>query len=118
MHNISTWFDRHPKTRIALQLMVDAAPFLLLVGFGACVWNVFSYPLELERLMDIGIFGYFLGTLPLFIFGIKWKKSADGEFVCYPWCDKVSSVCRTLSGIAVAWEVFMVVFLLLALIPA
>ena len=118
MKRISAWFDRHPKIRIALQLLLDAAPFLLLVGFGVCVLNIFSYSLELGWLMDVGIFGYFIMTLPLFILGIKWKKSADGEFACYPWCDKVSGVFRTFSVIAVVWEVIMVVFILLGLIPA
>ena len=29
MKRISAWFDRHMKTRIALQLMLDGLPFLM-----------------------------------------------------------------------------------------
>ena len=116
MSRFSEWFNRHTKTRIALQLALDAAPFLLLVVFGVCMWNLFSYPLELEWLMNMGIFGFFILTLPLFILGIRLRGRAEGEFVCYPWCAKVSKVLRILGALAVSFSVFLGFLAILAFI--
>lgn len=118
MKRSSSWFDRHTKTRIALQLALDAAPFFLLVTFGVCVWNIFSYPLELEWLMDIGIFGFFILTIPLFALGIWLRGRAKGEFACYPWCRSVSTVLRLLGALAVSFSGFLGFLAILAFIAA
>ena len=116
MRSISEWFDRHMKTRIALQLVLDGLPFTLLIGFGICVYNVFSYPLELEWLMHVGIFGYLIGTLPLFIMGIKLRDDAEDEFACYPWCEWASRTLRILSVLAVSIAVLGDILIVSALI--
>ena len=107
MKSISAWFDHHMKTRIALQLVLDAAPFLLLIGFCTCVWNVFSYDLAVEWLMHIGIFSFFILTLPLFALGIWLRGCADGEFAFYPWCWWMSKTLRILGALAVSFSVFL-----------
>lgn len=116
MQRMSAWFERHTKTRIALQLALDAAPFLLLVVFGVCMWNIFSYPLALEWLMNMGIFGFFMLTLPLFILGIWLRGRAEGEFACYPWCATVSKVLRILGVLAASFSVFLGFLAILAFI--
>ena len=116
MKRMSDWFDRHPKTRIALQLMLDAAPFLLLIGFCICVLNIFTYDIALEWLMDVGIFGFFLLTLPLFIIGIWLRGHVDGEFACYPWCWWASKILRILGALAVSFSLFLGFLAILAFI--
>ena len=107
MRRISDWFDKHMKTRIALQLVLDAAPFILLAGFCACMWHLFTYELALEWLMHVGILGFFILTLPLFILGIWFRGRAEGEFACYPWCWWMSKVLRILGALAVSFSVFL-----------
>ena len=118
MRCISEWFDRHPKVRIALQLLLDAAPFALLLGFGGCAFNLFSYPLELEWLIHVGILGFFILTVPLFILGIWLRGRAEGDFACYPWCERVSRLLRILGALAVSFCVILGVFFILAYVPA
>ena len=110
------FFDYHPMTRIALQLVLDGLPFTLLIGFGVCVYNVFSYPLELEWLMHVGNFGFLIGTLPLFIMGIKLRDDAEDEFACYPWCEWASRTLRILSVLAVSIAVLGDILIVSALI--
>lgn len=107
MRRVSEWFDLHIRTRVTLQLLVDAAPFILLIGFCGCLMNLFTNSLELEWLMDIGIFGFFILTLPLFILGIWLRGRAEGEFACYPWCSRVSTILRILGALAVSFSVFL-----------
>ncbi len=118
MGRISKWFTRHPKTRIALQLVLDGLPFLLLLGFVACAYNLFSYPLELEWLMHVGVFGFFILTLPLFILGVWLRGRAEGEFSCYPWCWWTSKVLRILGALAVSFSVFLGFLAILAYVYA
>ena len=116
MKHISAWFDRHPKTRVALQLVLDAAPFVLLAGFCACLWNLFTYELALEWLMHVGILGFFILTLPLFILGIWLRGRAEDEFACYPWCWWASKVLRILGALAVSFSVFLGFLAILAFV--
>lgn len=116
MKRISAWFDRHTKLRIALQLVLDGLPFIQMIGFGVCVYNLFTYPLELEWLMDVGIFGFLIAALPLLIIGIKLKSDAEGEFACYPWCDWVSRILRIFSALGVSVSVMLDLFLIIALV--
>ena len=112
----SLFFGRHGKARIALQLVLDAAPFVLLAGFCACLWNLFTYELALEWLMHVGILGFFILTLPLFLLGIWFRGRAEGEFACYPWCWWASKVLRILGALAVSFSVFLGFLAILAFV--
>lgn len=116
MGRISQFFGRHVKTRIALQLVLDAAPFVLLAGFCASVWHLFTYELALEWLMYVGILGFFILTLPLFVLGIWFRGRAEGEFACYPWCCWASKVLRVLGALAVSFSVFLGFLAILAFV--
>ncbi|MBE5810273.1 MAG: hypothetical protein E7318_04975 [Clostridiales bacterium] len=116
MRRISEWFDRHMKARIALQLVLDGLPFIQMIGFGICVYILFTYPLELEWLMHVGILGFFILSLPLFILGIWCRGRAEGEFACYPWCWWASKVLRILGALAVSFAVFLGFLAILAFV--
>ena len=116
MERIRLYFDRHTKQRVALQLAVDALPLLLMIGFGMCMYNLFSYRLELEWLMHIGVFGFLLLPLPLFILGIWMRGAAEGAFACYAWCAKVSTGLRIAGALAVSIALVLDLFFLAALI--
>ena len=114
MTALRTCFDKHIKTRIALQLLLDALPLLMLCGFGACVYHIFDYPLELGWLMDIGIWGFLIGTIPIFIAGIILRKRADAEFACYPWCEWASRILRIGGLLSVSMNLVVLLFLITA----
>ena len=116
MEMLRLYFDRHTKLRIALQLTVDALPLLLLTGFGMCMYHLFSYPLELEWLMDIAFFGFLLLTIPAFILGIRMRGAADGDFACYPRLAWMSTALRIAGALAVSISLVIGVFMLAALI--
>ena len=114
MRTIYRFFHRHIKTRIALQLLLDAMPLLLMCGFGAFAYNLFSYPLELEWLMHIGFWGFLIGTIPVFIGGIILRRRADAEFVCYPWCEWVSRILRIGGVLSVSMNLVVILLLIAA----
>lgn len=116
MRTNQDFFDKHMKTRIALQLLLDAIPFVLLCGFGACTYNLFTYPLEQEWLVHIGIWGFMLGTVPLCILGKVSRKRMKGRFVAYETCEKVSRVFALLGAVAACWSVLALFLCLLNIV--
>ena len=102
MKRISAWFDRHPKTRIALQLALDGLPFFMLM------YMLVVGVLELEMVnlspgwwdtlaigcMYVMMFG---GGAVLFGLGIWLRSKTTVEFECYPWCKALSAIFRILS---------------------
>ena len=98
---ISAWFDRHMKTRIALQLALDGLPMLLLVI------PFLVLALELDGRLPAGwwdVLGigcmyivFFGGGALLFVLGILFRSLARIEFECYPWCKAASDILRILS---------------------
>lgn len=98
MKRISAWFDRHPKTRIALQLMVDAAPFLLLaLSFIVSVFSPSRWASAvMNNCMSILMYG---GGAAIFLLGIWLRKRAERAFNGYPRCETLSDMLRVLSAI-------------------
>ncbi len=102
MHRISEWFDRHPKTRIALQLVLDGLPFLMaMFSFNIGLLEldmVLSYPGWWDTIaigcMYVIMYG---GGAVLFVLGIWLRSRAAVEFECYPWCKAASIMLRVLS---------------------
>ena len=98
MKRISAWFDRHPKTRIALQLAVDALPFLLLAlsfvvsAFPSSRWTSAVINSSLSTLM-------YGGGVAIFLLGVWLRKRAERAFTGYPRCETLSDMLRVLSGI-------------------
>ena len=90
MNRISAWFDRHPKTRIALQLVLDALPFLLLAfPFTVGVVDVNCETVMIPHWLDtmttaslmITMYG---GCAVLFILGIWLRSRAERAFARHP----------------------------------
>ena len=104
MGRISKWFTQHPKTRIALQLVLDGLPFLMVVIWSvmaiAEIEDLFTVPQWLgDLLMTYMVFGMYGGNAVLFVLGIWLRSRAVVAFECYPWCKIVSFVLRILSFI-------------------
>ena len=101
MKCISAWFDRHPKTRIALQLVLDGLPFLLaMFPFAVGMLEldaVLPYPGWWDTIaigcMYAVMYG---GGAVLFGLGIYFRCKAKVGFECYPWCKVVSVILRLL----------------------
>jgi len=105
MKRISAWFDRHPKTRIALQLVLDGLPFLLLafpftVGIIEVNCHISNLPYLLDVIatccMESVMYG---GSAVLYALGIWLRSRAKDKFERYPWCKAVSGMLRVLSFI-------------------
>lgn len=92
MNALRDFFREHIKTRVALVLMLEALPTLLLCGFIAVCYNIFSYPLELQWLVDISFWGFLIGTLPILIIGIIFRRRSEAEISCFDWCETVSRI--------------------------
>ena len=107
MKRISAWFDRHPKTRIAFQLVLDGLPFLctfvvILILYGV-LDEVYHYP----AVKAIGIMcagGFLYACLPLFILACWSRHRANVDFEIYPVFKLLSLILRVLSFFAVTWS--------------
>ena len=97
MKRLSAWFDRHGKLRIALQLLLDASPLLLMAwamtaisisGDGQIQWRAW--------LFDVSMTVFAFLTVPLFIWSVLTARNLV-EFDIYPAWGKVSLALRWLS---------------------
>lgn len=97
MKAIRNFFDRHGKLRIALQLVLDASPMLLMAwamtaivisGDGQIHWRAW--------LSDVSVAVFMFLTVPLFIWSVLTARNLV-EFDIYPAWGKVSLALRWLS---------------------
>ena len=110
MKRISAWFDRHPRTRIALQLALDGAPVLVMVlhllsgysvkmlttgwdGAHRIVPSTFYY-VTLVCLMVIPI--------PAFVASFFWRDKAFELFEQHRWSRRASNLLRIAGALVVA----------------
>jgi len=107
------YLNRHPKARIVLQLLLDAAPFLLLLGFCCCMYRLLGYAAEMGWMMRICIWGFLLGAAPLWLLGRILRKRMDGVFACFARCACASSIMRTLGTISACWSILGLLLCLL-----
>ena len=104
MKRISAWFDQHPKTRIALQLVLDGLP-LLMALFPLTVGileldEVLPYPGWWDTIAIGCMYAIMYGGgAALFALGIWLRRRALIAFECYPWCKVASMMLRVLSFI-------------------
>lgn len=107
-NNRTHFFDAHMKLRIALQLVLDALPFLAALVFGLTIYGKLDplyvhAPIQWLGIGCLYIFTY--GSIPLFILGIWTKHRAAVEFACYPGWKTPSLILRLLSFIATCLSV-------------
>lgn len=97
MRAIQNFFDRHINIRIALQLLLDISPTLLLCwavialgisGNGQVEWSA--------RLFDVSMAAFVCLTVPLFILSVILGKDLV-EFEIYPVLARLSLALRWIS---------------------
>lgn len=104
MKSISHFFERHMKTRIALQLVLDGLPFgmfLYMIVIGILeLDNVIISPGWWDMLaMSFIYVMFFGGGMVLFILAIWLRSRAKAAFERYAWCRGMSFLLRVLSFI-------------------
>ena len=103
MNRISAWFDRHPRTRIALQLMLDGLPFLLLIfPFTVGVVEVNCATVQIPRWLDATAMAsmqlvMFGGGAVLFLLSMWLRSRAESAFARHSWCKALCVALRVLS---------------------
>ncbi len=102
------------KTRVALQIMLDALPFLLLLF--PLIFGILDYEesLSIPGWVDAAayvslIVTMFGGGAVLFPLGIWLRSRATVAFECYPACKAVSFIFRVLSFIPAAVSLGLVI---------
>ena len=104
MKYVSAWFDRHVKTRLALQLVLDGLPFLMALFPLAVGMLELDEALPYPGWWDTIAMGcmytmMFGGGAVLFGVDIWLRSKAKVEFECYPWCKGLSFILMILSFI-------------------
>ena len=105
--NHMRFFDRHMKTRIALQLVLDGLPFLcvlvvILTMYGV-LDEVYHYPV-VKAIGIISAYGFLYACLPLFVLACWLRHRAKMDFEIYSSWKIPSLIFRVLSFFAVAWS--------------
>ncbi len=104
MKTTSAWFDAHPKTRIALQLVLDGLPaFMLALPFAVSILKVNGllpatrgWSAVTNFCLSVLMCG---GGVVLFALGIWLRRGAEKAFGDYPRCQILSDMLRVLSAI-------------------
>ena len=103
MKPISAWFNRHVKTRITLQLILEGLPaFLCTFPFVIGIVEVNFQGIKLPYLLDaIAILSMqcvmYGGAAMLYIFDLWLSSRTKRVFEQYPLCRSVSVILRVLS---------------------
>ena len=103
MKRISAWFDAHPKTRIALQLVLDGLPFLLLAfPFTVGIIEVNAPGVNIPYWVDsLAIFSMqcvmYGGAALLYIIDLGLSSYSKRAMEQYLWCRTLSGALRVLS---------------------
>lgn len=109
MKGIAHFFDRHIKTRIALQLVLDGLPLLLMIlllyfGFSVKITDSWSgtFIIEPSRIFDVTLFCLLVFTIPAFITSFLWRDRAFELFERHRWCRYISNTLRILGALIVS----------------
>lgn len=122
MRRISEWLDRHPKTRIALQLMLDGLPVLIMVlhlSSGYSVRMLTSgwdghYRIVPSTFYYVTLVCLMILPIPAFVASFLWRDKVVDLFEQYRWCRYVSSMLRVVSALIVSIVFIMDIFLIAA----
>ena len=105
---LTRFFDKHMKLRIVVQLMLDVAPMVLMIGgieaFGVALGPI--RPAAIEGLMTLGLILFLVGTAPVFALSI-WLAKDLVEFEIWPFWGKVSLVLRCFSAAPAIISVYL-----------
>ena len=111
MQSSSNRFSCRPKLRIALQLVLDALPALLLIAVAATVANEsLNPPMADFAKFLMGV--YVIGAVPMYILAIILRGRADALFKQCTWCRKLSLILRFTGAFAVSFALLAALFAL------
>ena len=112
MSKPSDFFDRHMKTRNALQLVLDGLPLFCLIGmyFGIdAFWDTEENLLStLVGFLVIPSGIGFVLSIPIMILAARFRQLANPDFECYPICKVPSAILRWLSLIPAVFSIPMI----------
>ena len=121
MKCISAWFGRHMKTRIALQLLLDGLPMILVIlhllsGFTVMIIDEWSgtYIIEPSLFYDVTLICLLVISIPAFIASFWWRDKAFELFEKYRLCRYSSNVLRILGAFVVSIVLIVDIFLIAA----
>lgn len=110
---LTRFFDKHVKLRIAVQLLLDVMPMLLMIGgveaFAAGLGPI--RPAAVEGLMSLGLILFLIGTAPVFALSV-WLAKDMAEFEIWPFWGKVSLMLRCFSAAPAIISVYLLLLLL------
>lgn len=120
MRRISEWLDRHPKTRIALQLVLDAVPVILVIlhllsGFTVMITDEWgTYSIEPSLFYDVTLICLLVIPIPAFIASFCWRDKAFELLEKYRMCRYSSNVLRIFGALVVSIVLIVDMFLMAA----
>ena len=100
MKRISAWFDQHPKTRIALQLVLDGLPLLVAVLclHSLCTVDMIedegSYLMQPNWFYYVTLGGLMLIPIPSFVISFIWRDKDYELFGQHRCCLWISNMLR------------------------
>ena len=113
MKSISAWFDRHMKTRIALQLVMTGMPLAFLVITALTFFGMEEMPEELSKFC---LFGFIFLNTPIFILSWLLRRYAEIDFKRFPRCETPFVAMEILEGLVFSLSVPFAIFFCAALI--
>ena len=120
MRRISEWLDRHPKTRIALQLVLDGLPVLVMLlhlSSGYSVKMLTSgwdghYRIVPSTFYYVTLVSLLIIPIPAFVASFLWRDKVVDLFEQYRWCRWISNLLRISGVVVTTIATLMDVFLL------
>ncbi len=117
---ISAWFDRHMKTRIALQLVLDGLPVLVMLlhlSSGYSVKMLTSgwdghYRIVPSTYYYVTLVSLLIIPIPAFVASFLWRDKVVDLFEQYRWCRWISNLLRISGVVVTTIATLMDVFLL------
>ena len=110
MKRISAWFDRHPKTRIALQLVLDGLPVLVMFlhlssGYSVKMlttgWDG-HYRIIPSTFYYVTLVCLMVIPIPVFVACFIWRDKAFELFEQHRWSRWASNLLRIAGALVVA----------------
>ena len=122
MRLLTDFFDRHMKTRIALQLVLDGLPVLVMVLHllsGYSVRMLTSgcdghYRIVPSTFYYVTLVNLLIIPIPAFVASFLWRDKVVDLFEQYRWCGYVSSMLRVVSALIVSIVFIVDIFLIAA----
>ena len=122
VNGMASYFSRHTKMRIFLQLVLDGLPVLLLLAHllsGDTVrmythgWSG-TYHFETGFLYDVTLICLLVIPIPAFVAGVILRDKAFEIFEQHRWCRWLSTALRIASALVVAMTLLADVLLFAA----